>query len=174
KRGKLDSIGIAGRPNVTPNELVAQIRPLLPKTAQVRTGQQQAKQAAKDTNAFLTILEYFLLAFGFVALFVGSFVIANTLSITLAQRVRELATLRTLGATRRQVRRSVLLEALVIGAVASVCGLFLGVGLAKLLNALFVRFGIDLPQVGTVFRTRTVVVALVVGILVTVVAALRP
>jgi putative ABC transport system permease protein len=174
KQGRLDSIGVAGKPNVSPDELVRQIGPLLPPTAQVRTGQQQAKQAAKDTNAFLTILEYFLLAFGFVALFVGSFVIANTLSITLAQRVRELATLRTLGATRRQVRRSVLLEALVIGVVASVCGLFLGVGLAKLLNALFVRFGIDLPQVGTVFKTRTVVVALVVGVLVTVVAALRP
>jgi putative ABC transport system permease protein len=174
KEGKLDSIGIAAKSNVSPDELVAQIKPLLPPTAQVRTGQQEAKQAAKDTNAFLNILEYFLLAFGFVALFVGSFVIANTMSITLAQRVRELATLRTLGATRRQVRKSVLLEALVIGIVASVVGLFLGLALAKLLNALFVAFGIDLPQVGTVFATRTVVVALLVGVLVTIVAALRP
>ena len=73
-------------------------------------------------------LQDFLLAFGGVALFVGSFVIANTLSITIAQRTRELATLRTLGATRRQVLRSVLLEALVIGVLASVVGLFLGLG----------------------------------------------
>ena len=72
-----------------------------------------------------TIFQDFLLAFGGVALFVGSFVIANTLSITIAQRTRELATLRTLGATRRQVLRSVLLEALVIGVIASVVGLFL-------------------------------------------------
>jgi putative ABC transport system permease protein len=174
KEGKLDSIGVAAKPNVTPNELVAQIQPLLPATGQVRTGQQEAKQAAKDTNGFLSILEYFLLAFGFVALFVGIFVIANTMGITVAQRMRELATLRTLGATRRQVYWSVILEALVIGVIASIVGLFLGLGLAKLLNQAFVWLGIDLPQVGTVFATRTVIVALVVGIVVTLIAAIRP
>ncbi len=174
KVGKLDSIGIASKANVTPAQLVSQVTPILPATAQVRTGQQEAKQAAKDTNSFLTILEYFLLAFGFVALFVGAFVIANTLGITIAQRMRELATLRTLGATRRQVYWSVVLEAFVIGVLASVMGLFLGLGLAKGLNALFVAFGIDLPQVGTVFATRTVVVALLVGIVVTLIAAIRP
>ena len=174
KEGKLDSIGIASRSGVTPAQLVSQVRPLLPPTAQVRTGAQEAKQAAKDTNSFLTILEYFLLAFGFVALFVGAFVIANTLGITIAQRMRELATLRTLGASRRQVYWSVVLEAFVIGVIASVIGLFLGLALAKLLNALFVAFGIDLPQVGTVFATRTVIVALVVGVVVTLIAAIRP
>ncbi len=174
KQGKLDSIGIAARSGVSPAELVSQVRPLLPATAQVRTGAAEAKQAAKDTNGFLNILEYFLLAFGFVALFVGAFVIANTLGITIAQRMRELATLRTLGATRRQVYWSVVLEAFVIGVIASVIGLFLGLALAKLLNALFVAFGIDLPQVGTVFATRTVIVALVVGVFVTLIAAIRP
>ena len=174
KAGKLDSIGIASKQNVTPGQLVAQVQPLLPATAQVRTGAQEAKQAAKDTNGFLSFLEYFLLAFGFIALFVGSFVIANTLGITIAQRSRELATLRTLGATRRQVYWSVVLEAFVIGVIASVIGLFLGLGLAKLLNTLFVSFGIDLPQVGTVFKTRTIVVALVVGVVVTLIAAIRP
>ncbi len=131
KVGKLDSIGVASKPNVTPAELVSQIRPILPPTAQVRTGQAQAKQQSKDTSDFLNILQDFLLAFGGVALFVGAFVIANTLSITIAQRTRELATLRTLGATRRQVRWSVMLEAFVIGVVASLSGLFLGLGLAK-------------------------------------------
>ena len=174
KEGKLDSIGVAAKANVTPQELVSQIQPLLPPTAQVRTGQQEAKQAAKDTNGFLTILEYFLLAFGYVALFVGIFVIANTMGITVAQRMRELATLRTLGATRRQVYWSVVLEALVIGVVASVVGLFLGLGLAKLLNQLFISFGIDLPQVSTVFATRTIIVALLVGTLATLIAAIRP
>ena len=77
------------------------------------------------TSGFLSVFQDFLLAFGGVALFVGSFVIANTMSITVAQRTRELATLRTLGATRRQVRASVMLEALVIGVLASVAGLFL-------------------------------------------------
>jgi ABC-type transport system, involved in lipoprotein release, permease component len=96
------------------------------------------------------------------------------MGITVAQRMRELATLRTLGATRRQVYWSVVLEALVIGVIASLIGLFLGFGLAKLLNQVFVWFGIDLPQVGTVFASRTVIVALVVGIVVTLIAAVRP
>jgi len=174
KEGKLDSIELAGKSNVSASKLVSEIRPILPGTAQVRTGQAEAQQAAKDTNDFLSILEDFLLAFGFVALFVGIFVIANTLGITIAQRMRELATLRTLGATRRQVYWSVVLEAFVIGVLASVAGLFLGLGLAKLLNALFVHFGIDLPQVGTVFKTRTIVVALLVGIITTMIAAVRP
>jgi putative ABC transport system permease protein len=174
KAGKLDSIGLASKQNVTPEQLVGEVQPLLPATAQVRTGAQEAKQQAKDTNAFLSFLEYFLLAFGFIALFVGAFVIANTLGITIAQRMRELATLRTLGATRRQVYWSVVLEAFVIGVIASIIGLFLGLALAKLLNALFVSFGIDLPQVGTVFKERTVIVALAVGIVVTLLAAIRP
>ena len=174
KEGRLDSIGVARKPNVTSEELVAQIQPILPPTAQVRTGQEEAKQQAKDTNSFLSFLEYFLLAFGFIALFVGIFVIANTMGITVAQRMRELATLRTLGATRRQVYWSVILEALVIGVIASLVGLFLGLGLAKLLNQAFISLGIDLPQVGTVFATRTIVVALAVGIIVTLIASIRP
>ena len=96
--------------------------------------------------------------------------IANTLSITLAQRTREFATLRTLGATRRQILRSVIVEALVIGILGSVVGLFLGLALAKGLNAVFVLFGIDLPTAGTVFETRTVVVCLIVGTVITLIA----
>jgi putative ABC transport system permease protein len=174
KQGRVDSISIAGDPNVTPDQLVQTVQPVLPPTAQVRTGQAEAKKATQDTSGALDIFNYFLLAFGGVALFVGIFVIANTLSITIAQRTRELATLRTLGATRRQVRMSVLLEGLVIGTLASIVGLFLGLALAKGLNALFVQFGIDLPQTGTVFATRTIVVALTVGIVVTVLASVLP
>ena len=174
KPNQFDQIVLAAAHGVSPQELVGAVRPLLPSDAQVRTGQGQAQQATKDTSGFLTIFQDFLLAFGGVALFVGSFVIANTLSITIAQRTRELATLRTLGATRRQVLWSVMLEALVIGAVASVIGLFLGLGLAKALNSLLVSFGIDLPQTTTVFKARTVIVSLVVGIVVTLLAALRP
>jgi putative ABC transport system permease protein len=174
KHGQFDQISVGARQGISPQTLVDQIKPLLPATAQVRTGQNQAQQATKDTNSLLTILESFLLAFGGIALFVGSFVIANTLSITIAQRTRELATLRTLGATRRQVLRSVLVEAFVIGFAASLLGLFLGLGLAKGLNQLFVSFGIDLPQTSTVFKSRTVAIALLVGILITLGAALRP
>ncbi len=174
KPGQFDEIDIAAKPGVSPNQLVKTIRPLLPPNSQVRTGSAQAAQATKDTAGFVTIFQDFLLAFGGIALFVGSFVIANTLSITVAQRTRELATLRTLGATQRQVRRSVMLEALIIGVVASVIGLFLGLALAKGLNALLVSFGIDLPQTSTVIKARTVVVSLVVGVGITLLAALRP
>ncbi len=172
--GELTSISIADRPGYTPEQVVKEIKPLLPRDAQVRTGEAQAKQASKATSNFLSIIQDFLLAFAGVALFVGSFVIANTLSITIAQRTRELATLRTIGATRRQLLRAVLLEAFVIGLLSSVVGLFLGLALAKGLNSLFVSFGIDLPQAATVFATRTIVVSLLVGVAITVLAALRP
>jgi putative ABC transport system permease protein len=174
KVGRLDSISIADRPGHTPEQVVREVQAILPAAAQVRTGQDEAKEATSNTNGFLSIIQDFLLAFAGVALFVGGFVIANTLSITIAQRTRELATLRTLGATRRQVLRSVMVEAFLIGLLASVVGLFLGLGLAKGLNSLFVSFGINLPQASTVFATRTIVVSLVVGVLITVLAALRP
>jgi putative ABC transport system permease protein len=174
KQGRYDQINVAAKSGTSPAQLLSQIKPLLGPSAQVRTGAGQAAQATKDTSGFLNIFQDFLLAFGGIALFVGSFVIANTLSITIAQRTRELATLRTLGATRRQVLSSVLVEAFVIGSIASVIGLFLGLLLAKGLNSLLVSFGIDLPQTGTVFKSRTIIVALLVGIIITMIAAMRP
>jgi putative ABC transport system permease protein len=174
KVNQYDQINVAARHGYTPQDVVNAIKPLLGPSAQVRTGQAQAAQATKDTSGFLNIFQDFLLAFGGIALFVGSFVIANTLSITIAQRTRELATLRTLGATRRQVLRSVLIEAFVIGTLASIIGLFLGLLLAKGLNSLLDSFGINLPQTSTVFKTRTIIVALAVGIIITMLAALRP
>ena len=174
KVGKYDQIDVAAKPGVSPQQLVAQIRPILPSNTQVRSGEQEAQKQTSDAGDFTGILQKFLLAFGGIALFVGIFVIANTLSITIAQRAREFGTLRTIGATRRQVRRSVLVEGLLIGFFASVTGLFLGLGLAKLLEALFTGLGIDLPHGNTVFATRTIVVSLVVGTLVTVLASLLP
>jgi putative ABC transport system permease protein len=174
KRGRLDFVRVAGKPGVTEAELVRQIRPVLPATAQVRSATVQAEKESADSSDFVAIFQMALLAFGGIALFVGAFVIANTLSITIAQRVREFATLRTLGASRRQVLGSVILEALVIGLVAAVIGLFLGLLLARGLNSLFVAFGIDLPRGSTVFATRTIVVSIVVGVLITLLASLRP
>src|SRR5262249_37265702 len=106
--------------------------------------------------------------------FVGSFVIANSLSITITQRTRELATLRTLGASRRQVRRLIVLEGLVIGAIASVAGIFVGLGLGIGLFELFDALGFTLANDGLVLHTRTVIVAMAAGIIVTVLASLRP
>jgi len=175
KVGQLDAIRVQSKSGVSNSELISQIQPLLSPEQVVRTGTAQAKKDQHDQiSGFLSFLRYALLAFAGVALFVGAFVIANTLSITIAQRMREFATLRTLGASRRQVLWSVVIEAFVIGLLGSVVGLFLGLALAKLLNAMFVAVGIDLPHGPTVFKARTVIVALLVGTLVTLVASIRP
>jgi putative ABC transport system permease protein len=174
KVGKLDEIAIAAKPDVTPDELVAQVQPILPPGTQVKTGEEQAQADAAETSEFISFLQTFLLAFGGIALFVGSFVIANSLSITIAQRTREFATLRTIGATNRQILGSVLVEALVVGVVASVIGLFLGLLLAKGLFELFDAVGFTLPNTGLVFEPRTIVVALAAGIVVTVLASVYP
>jgi putative ABC transport system permease protein len=174
KEGRLDEIAVSAKPDATEQELVSQIQEILPPGTQVKTGSEQAEADAEETNEFITFLQGFLLAFGGIALFVGSFVIANSLSITIAQRTRELATLRTLGASRRQVLGSIIVEALVVGIVASIVGLFLGLLLAKGLFWLFDAVGFTLPNTGLVFETRTIVVALLAGILVTLLASLRP
>jgi putative ABC transport system permease protein len=174
KDGKFDEIQVAAKPGVTPEKLAAEIRPLLPETAKVKTAKAQTQEAVDDVNEGVGIFQKVLLAFGFIALFVGAFVIANTLSITIAQRMREFATLRTIGGSRRQVLRSVMLEALVVGIMASLIGLFFGLAIAKGLNALFSALGVEFPSGETVFATRTIVVSLVVGVVVTLLASLRP
>jgi len=169
-----DDISVAANPGVSETRLAGEIKPLLPPVAQVRTGSQQVSHDAAQVTASSALITDVLLAFGAIALFVGAFVIFNTISITIAQRTRELATLRTLGASRRQVRRSVLLESFVIGLAASAAGLFAGLGLAKGLNAAFVALGVKLPQAGTVLAVRTIIVSLLVGTLVTLAAGLFP
>ena len=173
KRG-YDSIAVAAADGVTSGQLVSALKRIVPASAQVRSGSDQAASDEKDVAGFLTFIRIVLLAFGGVALFVGAFVIFNTFSITTAQRTREFATLRTLGASRRQVLRSVLLESLVIGLGASLVGLVAGVGLAKALSALMSALGLGLPQTSLVFAPRTVVVSLAVGVLVTLFAGLLP
>ena len=174
KEGKLDQIRAAAKPGVSPDRLVSEIRKILPPHTEVRTGTAQAKEDASSTDEFISFLRYFLLAFGLIALFVGAFVIFNSLSITIAQRTRELATLRTLGASRRQVQVSVVLEALVMGILASVVGLFLGLGLASGLFSLFDAVGFTLPNNGILLEARTVVISLALGILVTLIASFFP
>jgi putative ABC transport system permease protein len=174
KRGRLDEISVAAKPDVSDTELVQALRDVLPPTAQVKTATQQAQDDAAETNSFISFLRGFLLAFGGIALFVGSFVIANSLSITIAQRTREFATVRTIGGSRRQILTSILLEALVVGILASLVGLAVGVGLAKGLFWLFDAVGFTLPNSGLVLRPTAVVIALAAGIIVTLVASLRP
>ncbi len=174
KQGRFDSISVAAAPGVSPAELVRAIEPVLPSSAEVKTAAERAGAATKDINEEASAVRYVLFGFGGIALFVGAFVILNTLSITVAQRTREFATLRTLGASRRQVLRSVLLEGLLIGLFASLVGLFLGLGLAVGMDAIFAAVGIELPEAGTVFAPRTVIVSLLVGTTITVLASLVP
>jgi putative ABC transport system permease protein len=171
---QFDMIQVAAKEGVEPAELVNDIRPVLPATAQVRSGVEQAQEESSEVSEFTSFFQYFLLSFAAVALFVGAFVIFNTMSITVAQRTRELATLRTIGASRAQLRRAVLLEALLIGAVASLIGLALGILLAVGLNRLFEALGFGLPTTDMVIATRTIIVALLVGVVVTVLAAFAP
>jgi putative ABC transport system permease protein len=174
KRGQYDTIFAAAKGGVSDEQLVNALKPSVPANAQIKTGQQQADANSKDVQDNNKFIQYFLLAFGFIALGVGAFVIFNTLSITLAQRIRELATLRTLGASQRQIKRSVLTEGLVMGVFASVVGLVLGVVLAKGLNGLFELFGIDLPSSTMVIQSRTIIVSLALGIVITLIASLSP
>jgi putative ABC transport system permease protein len=174
KAGRLDLIRVGAEPGTTEAELVRQIRPLLSETTQVKSAEAQAAADSKDTQDGMSLIKYILIGFGGIALFVGSFVIANTLAITVAQRMRELATLRTLGASRRQVLGSVVLESVAIGIIGSLAGLFLGLGIAVGLMKLLAATGIELPSSTLVFAPRTVLVSLGVGTLIALLASLRP
>jgi len=174
KVGKLDVIRVGADSGVAPAQLVREITPLLSQTTQVKSATAQAASDSSETQDGLNVIKYALLGFAGIALFVGSFVIANTLAITVAQRMRELATLRTLGASRRQVLGSVILESVIVGLLGSIMGLFLGVGIAVGLTALLKATGVDLPDHSLVLSMRTVVVSLGIGTLISLLASLRP
>jgi putative ABC transport system permease protein len=172
--GQYNQILVAGEDGVSPGQLRDAIQRISPPTVNVRTGQQQADQNASDIHDALGFLTTALLAFAGISLFVGAFIIFNTFSITVAQRMREFALLRTLGASRRQVMGQVVFEGLLIGVIGSVVGLLLGLVLAPGLRALFKALGADLPSQGTVVETRTIVVSLLVGTIVTLLSGLAP
>jgi putative ABC transport system permease protein len=174
KRGELDEIDVAIASGASARDVTANLRQALPRTVDVKTGAQDAKDQADDIQSGLSFLNVLLLAFAGIALFVGAFIIFNTFSITVAQRTTEFGLLRTIGASRGQILRSVVLEAMIIGLGASIVGLFAGILAAKGITALFKGFGIDLPSQGTVLLTRTVIVSLLVGTVVTVIAGLAP
>jgi putative ABC transport system permease protein len=169
-----DSINVAASNGVSPTELKKRLRAALPSTLVVRTGEQEAKQQTSELEKDLGFLRTFLLVFAYVALVVGAFIIFNTFSITVAQRTREFGLLRTLGASRQQILRSVMIEGLLLGLLGAVAGLFIGIGLAPALDQLFKAFGADLPDSGTVVEARTVIVSLVVGTVVTLLAGFFP
>jgi putative ABC transport system permease protein len=146
----------------------------LPADYEAVTGDTAADEAATDLLDAISFLRTFLLIFAGISLVVGAFLIVNTFSILVAQRSRELALLRALGASKRQVTRSVLFEAFVVGLVGSTLGLGLGVLLAMGIRALFANFGLDLTGQPLIFGPRTVLACYVVGVVVTMAAAWLP
>ncbi|HXV52147.1 MAG TPA: FtsX-like permease family protein, partial [Solirubrobacterales bacterium] len=173
KEGEFDQISVAAEDGVTPDRLAASLQAALP-DLDVETGEQNIQSQRDDIGEFTGFIKTALLIFAGVALFVGAFLIFNTFSITVAQRTREFAMLRTLGASRRQILASVILEAAAIGLGAAAVGVALGIGFAKLINSLFAALGIDLPSTGTVIEPRTIIIGLVLGVVIAVVSALAP
>ena len=167
-------VALTAEPGVSQKELAAEAAKGLPDNLEAVTGDKMAKEVESLINQVLDFLNIFLLVFAAIALVVGTFLIINTFSILVAQRSRELALMRALGASRRQVTWAVLLEAFVVGLIGSTLGLLLGFALAAGLKALFARFGLDLSATPLVFSPRTAVVAYVVGLLVTLIAAYLP
>jgi len=174
-QGKVTGIVASARPGVTPAQLARNLRTALPRRLEVKTGAQATADQSKQINDSIgAFLKPALLAFSGAALLVGAFIIFNTFSITVAQRRREFALMRSIGATRGQVLAGVAAEALLLGVVASVAGLLCGLGFSKLLGALFDAAGMGIPRAAMELAPRTIAIGLTVGIGVTAAAALLP
>jgi len=178
KQNEFDQISIAADPGVSPEELkqrvIEALAPASTKDLLVETGAENAQRNSDDIRDSLSFLNIALLAFAGISLFVGSFVIFNVFSITVAQRTREFGMLRTLGAKRGQILRTVLIEGFLIGLFASILGILVGLGLAKGLSAILDLIGAALPSKSLVIEPRTIIVSLVIGIGVTLVSSLIP
>lgn len=171
----ITSVRVKAEPGTTQRELVAALHEVLPAGTQAISGADLTAENTQDiSDEFLGMLRMFLLVFSAIALLVGACSIYNTLSILTAQRTRESALMRALGASRGQILRSALIESLLVGAVASIAGLAGGIGISTLLKALFSAFGGALPDGGLVFSASTVITALTVGVLITALAGIGP
>ncbi len=174
KDGVFDALSVVGDEAVAASELRASVAAVLPDGVEAVTSTSVADEATRNLQEDLGFFRTALLVFAAVALFVGSFIIFNTFSIIVAQRTRELALLRALGASRRQVITSVVLEALVVGLVASGLGILAGIGIAVGLQGLLGAFNIDLPSTSLQLLPRTIVASVLVGVVVTVAASILP
>ncbi|MFG3196739.1 ABC transporter permease [Streptomyces sp. NPDC048208] len=168
------AISVDAAPGVTDPDLKSRVGAAIGGGYELKTAAEQAKSAAANLGGFLDVIKYVMLGFAGIAVLVGIFLIVNTFSMLIAQRTRELGLLRALGADRRQVRRSVLLEALLLGVVGSTLGLAAGIGLAYGLIRLMSLFGMNLKAAEMVIGWSTPVAAYVVGVGVTFVAAYLP
>ncbi|MFD5467890.1 ABC transporter permease [Kitasatospora sp. NPDC127059] len=174
--GRYSSVVLTAKPGTGEDALLAQARPKVPAGDQfdVETGAtlkaDEQAQITRGTDSMRTML----LVFAGISLFVGIFIIANTFTMLVAQRTKELALLRAIGASRKQVTRSVLVEALLIGVVSAVAGLLAGIGIGAGLQSLMGTLNENMPSGSLVIAPTTVLVTLLVGVLVTVLSALLP
>ncbi|MGW5233317.1 ABC transporter permease [Streptomyces nodosus] len=173
KPGAYDEIDVKAASGTSQTALRTELDKILPADVTSTTGKQLADEQARQIADATSSLRTFLLVFAGIALFVGTFIIANTFTMLVAQRTKELALLRAVGASRRQVTRSVLIEAFAVGAVAAVVGLVAGVGIGAALRSLVSGLG-TMPDGPLVISPGTVVAALAVGILITMLAAWLP
>ncbi|MCU1599614.1 MAG: ABC-type transport system, involved in lipoprotein release, permease component [Frankiales bacterium] len=169
-----DEIQVRGNGRISDAELTHRINAVLPHDVQAVTGAAAAKEASDTIKHLFRFVGVLFTMFAAIALFVGSFIIWNTFTMIVTQRSREIALLRAVGASRRQVLRNLLLEAGMLGVIASGVGIGLGIGVAKGLNALMSALGFTLPSTSMQIEARTIWVSLFVGTLVTVVSALVP
>ena len=174
KSGQVDEIAVLAGPDVSPEELRSSIADVLPPEAEALSGAEAAGEQAAAMQDSLAVFTQVLLVFAAVALLVGSFVIWNTFNVLVAQRRREIALLRAVGATRRQVLGGILLESVAVGLLASALGILTGIGLAVGIRQLLVLIGIEVPTTAVALEPRTVVAALAVGVGVTTLAASVP
>ena len=172
--GYVSAIRVQAEPGVSQSQVADAIRLRLPAHTEVITGAAATKESQDQIQQGISFFTVFLLVFAVIALFVGSFIIYNTFTIVVAQRTRELALLRALGASRRQVLGAVLAEAAVVGLLSAVLGLALGVGFAVGLKSLLGALGFGLPASGIVVEPRAIVLALVTGVGVTLAVAAAP
>ncbi len=168
------SVALTAAGGVTQGELVAAAKKVVPAGFTAVTGDEVVAESQDQVGQFLGVFSIFLTAFAVIAIVVGAFIIFNTFSILVGQRVRESALLRALGASKKQVTRSVLVEAFLMALVGSTLGLLLGLGLSRALAAVFRAIGLDISGDVLTLNLGTVVAAYVVGIIVTMVAALVP
>lgn len=174
KPGKFEQIAVVAQEGVSQQEVVDDIVAVLPAGTEALTGDAITSENQSDVADQLGFFTTFLLIFAGIALFVGSFIIYNTFSIIVVQRSREMALLRAIGAGRRQVLGSVMLEAVIVGLLASAVGILAGIALASGLQAALSGLGLDLPDADSVVETSTIVTSMIVGTVITVVAALFP
>ncbi len=168
-----DFIDVKAKPGVTPQRMIDSLRQALP-GYDVTDASAVAKETGRQVHDAFGFLNDALLGFASIGVFVGAFIIFNTFTILVSQRTRELGLLRALGARSGQVMRSVIAEAAVVGVLASVVGLVVGIGLAIVLLRAVEHFGLHIPPGNTVLLQRTVIAAFVVGISVTVGSAVYP